>query len=48
MIESRTNSAAVFHVGKFVKESQPGRNLNYWGLRAGDKYQDDPWLQQAR
>jgi hypothetical protein len=24
--------------GKFVKESQPGRNLNHWALWAGYKF----------
>jgi hypothetical protein len=22
----------VFYAGKFLKETQPGRNLNYWAL----------------
>jgi hypothetical protein len=28
----------IFYAGKFVKESQPGRNLNYWSLWAGYKF----------
>jgi hypothetical protein len=28
----------IFYVGKFVRESQPGRNLNYWALWAGYKF----------
>ena len=28
----------IFYAGKFVKESQPGRNLNYWALWAGYKF----------
>ena len=28
----------VFCAGKFVKESQPGHNLNYWALWAGYKF----------
>jgi hypothetical protein len=28
----------VFYAGKFVKESQPGRNLNYWALWTGYKF----------
>jgi hypothetical protein len=28
----------VFYAGKFVKESQPGCNLNYWALWAGYKF----------
>ena len=28
----------IVYAGKFVKESQPGRNLNYWALWAGYKF----------
>jgi alginate export protein len=28
----------IFYAGKFVKESQPGHNLNYWALWAGYKF----------
>ena len=28
----------IFYAGKFVKESQPGRNLNYWALWVGYKF----------
>jgi hypothetical protein len=28
----------IFYAGKFVKQSQPGRNLNYWALWAGYKF----------
>ncbi len=28
----------ISYAGKFVKESQPGRNLNFWALWAGDKF----------
>jgi hypothetical protein len=28
----------IFYAGKFVKESRPGRNLNYRALWAGDKF----------
>jgi hypothetical protein len=28
----------VFYAGKFLKEAQPGRNLNYWALWAGYKF----------
>ena len=28
----------IFYAGKFVKESQPGRDLNYWALWAGFKF----------
>jgi hypothetical protein len=28
----------VFYAGKFLKETQPGRNLNYWALWAGYKF----------
>jgi len=28
----------IFYAGEFVKESQPGRNLNYWALWAGYKF----------
>jgi len=28
----------IFYAGKFVKESQTGRNLNYWALWAGYKF----------
>jgi len=28
----------IFYAGKFVKESQPGRNLNYWALWTGYKF----------
>jgi len=28
----------IFYAGKFVKESKPGRNLNYWALWAGYKF----------
>jgi hypothetical protein len=28
----------IFYAGKFVKESQAGRNLNYWALWAGYKF----------
>jgi hypothetical protein len=27
----------IFYAGKFLKETQPGRNLNYWALWAGYK-----------
>src|SRR5215831_6031805 len=28
----------VFCAGRFLKETQPGRNLNYWALWAGYKF----------
>jgi hypothetical protein len=28
----------IFYAGRFLKETQPGRNLNYWALWAGYKY----------
>jgi hypothetical protein len=28
----------IFYAGKFVKQSQPGRNLNYWALWTGYKF----------
>jgi hypothetical protein len=28
----------IFFAGKFLKETQPGRNLNYWALWAGYKF----------
>ena len=28
----------TFYAGKFVKDSQPGRNLNYWALWTGYKF----------
>jgi len=28
----------IFYAGKFVRESQPGHNLNYWALWAGYKF----------
>jgi hypothetical protein len=28
----------IFDAGKFLKETQPGRNLNYWALWAGYKF----------
>jgi hypothetical protein len=28
----------IFYAGKFVKESQRGRNLNYWALWAGHNF----------
>ncbi|HKO04323.1 MAG TPA: alginate export family protein [Candidatus Acidoferrales bacterium] len=28
----------VFYAGNFLKQTQPGRNLNYWALWAGYKY----------
>jgi hypothetical protein len=28
----------VFYAGRFLKETQPGRNLNYWALWAGFKF----------
>lgn len=28
----------IFYAGKFVKQSQPGRNLNYWALWAGYRF----------
>ena len=28
----------IFYAGKFVKKSQPGRNLNYWALWTGYKF----------
>ena len=28
----------IFYAGKFLKETQPGRNLNYWALWAGYKF----------
>jgi Alginate export len=28
----------IFYAGRFLKESQPGRNLNYWALWAGYKF----------
>jgi hypothetical protein len=31
----------IFYAGKVVKESQPGRNLNYWALWAGYKFQGE-------
>ncbi len=30
--------SGIFCAGKFAKESQPGRNLNYWALWAGYKF----------
>jgi hypothetical protein len=30
--------AAVFYAGNFLKETQPGRNLNYWALWTGYKF----------
>ena len=29
---------AIFYAGRFVKETLPGRNLNYWALWAGYKF----------
>jgi hypothetical protein len=34
----------IFYAGKFVKESQPGRNLNYWALWMGYKF----WEQEHK
>jgi hypothetical protein len=28
----------IFYAGKFLKETQPGRNLNYWALWVGYKF----------
>jgi Alginate export len=28
----------IFYAGRFLKETQPGRNLNYWALWAGFKF----------
>jgi hypothetical protein len=28
----------VFYAGRFLKETQPGRNLNYWALWAGYRF----------
>ena len=28
----------IFYAGRFLKETQPGRNLNYWSLWAGYKF----------
>jgi Alginate export len=28
----------IFYAGKFLKEAQPGRNLNYWAVWAGYKF----------
>ncbi len=28
----------IFYAGKFLKQTQPGRNLNYWALWAGCKF----------
>jgi hypothetical protein len=28
----------IFYAGKFLKETQPGRNLNYWAVWAGYKF----------
>jgi len=28
----------IFYSGKFLKQTQPGRNLNYWALWAGYKF----------
>jgi hypothetical protein len=28
----------IFYTGRFLKETQPGRNLNYWALWAGYKF----------
>ena len=28
----------IFYAGKFLKQTQPGRNLNYWALWAGYKF----------
>lgn len=28
----------IFYAGKFLKETEPGRNLNYWALWAGYKF----------
>ena len=28
----------IFHAGKFLKATQPGRNLNYWAVWAGYKF----------
>jgi hypothetical protein len=28
----------IFYAGRFLKETQPGRNLNYWALWAGYKF----------
>jgi len=28
----------IFYAGKFVNESHPARNLNYWALWAGYKF----------
>ena len=28
----------IFYAGRFLRETQPGRNLNYWALWAGCKF----------
>jgi len=28
----------IFYAGRFLKETQPGRNLNYWALWAGYRF----------
>jgi len=28
----------IFYAGRFLKETEPGRNLNYWALWAGYKF----------
>jgi len=28
----------IFYAGRFLKDTQPGRNLNYWALWAGYKF----------
>src|SRR3954464_5024705 len=28
----------IFYAGRFLRETQPGRNLNYWALWAGYKF----------
>jgi hypothetical protein len=28
----------IFYAGRFLKETRPGRNLNYWALWAGYKF----------
>ena len=28
----------IFYSGRFLKETQPGRNLNYWAVWAGYKF----------
>jgi len=30
--------SGIFYAGKFLKQTQPGRNLNYWALWAGYKF----------